>query len=79
MFSFSTEEVQGKKILDCPAGACSFTAVGNKLGGLDMSIPLKRTKTPKLPLTQEEKRLLRSRKIKLSDIHKLEAEHIAII
>lgn len=32
MFSLSAEELQGKKILDCPAGACSFTAVGNKLG-----------------------------------------------
>ena len=32
MFSLSEEELQGKKILDCPAGACSFTAVGNKLG-----------------------------------------------
>ena len=32
MFSLSKEELQGKKILDCPAGACSFTAVGNKLG-----------------------------------------------
>ncbi len=32
MFSLSVEELKGKKILDCPAGACSFTAVGNKLG-----------------------------------------------
>lgn len=32
MFSLSEGELQGKKILDCPAGACSFTAVGNKLG-----------------------------------------------
>jgi len=32
MFSLSEEELQGKKILDCPAGACSFTAVGSKLG-----------------------------------------------
>lgn len=32
MFSLSNEELQGKKILDCPAGACSFTAVGNQLG-----------------------------------------------
>lgn len=36
MFSFSEEELQGKKILDCPAGACSFTAVGNK-SGLDVT------------------------------------------
>ncbi|WP_062052102.1 hypothetical protein [Bacillus sp. JCM 19034] len=32
MFSLSEEELQGKKILDCPAGACSFTAIGNKKG-----------------------------------------------
>jgi hypothetical protein len=32
MFSLSVEELKGKKILDCPAGACSFTAVGNKSG-----------------------------------------------
>jgi hypothetical protein len=32
MFSLSTEELKGKKILDCPAGACSFTAGGNKIG-----------------------------------------------
>ena len=32
MFSLSIERLRGKKILDCPAGACSFTAVSNKLG-----------------------------------------------
>ena len=32
MFSLSTEELRGKKILDCPAGGCSFTAIGNKSG-----------------------------------------------
>lgn len=32
MFSLSVEELQGKKILDCPAGACSFTAIGNRFG-----------------------------------------------
>ena len=31
MFSLSVEELKGKRILDCPAGACSFTAVGNKI------------------------------------------------
>ncbi|WP_409299048.1 SAM-dependent methyltransferase [Peribacillus sp. SCS-26] len=36
MFLLSEEEIQGKKILDCPAGACSFTAVGNK-SGLDVT------------------------------------------
>ena len=32
MFLLSIEELKGKKILDCPAGACSFTAVGSRLG-----------------------------------------------
>ncbi|MFF5995665.1 SAM-dependent methyltransferase [Lysinibacillus sp. KU-BSD001] len=32
MFSLSMKELEGKSILDCPAGACSFTAVGHKLG-----------------------------------------------
>lgn len=32
MFSLNLEELQGKRILDCPAGACSFTALGNELG-----------------------------------------------
>ncbi|SFL70709.1 hypothetical protein SAMN04487943_103206 [Gracilibacillus orientalis] len=36
MFSLSESELKGKKILDCPAGACSFTAVGNK-SGLDIT------------------------------------------
>ena len=36
MFSLSTNELKGKKILDCPAGACSFTAVGNQ-SGLDVT------------------------------------------
>src|SRR5688572_3032505 len=36
MFSLSVETLKGKKILDCPAGACSFTAVGNK-SGLDVT------------------------------------------
>ena len=35
-FLFQIEELKGKKILDCPAGACSFTAVGNK-SGLDVT------------------------------------------
>ena len=34
MFSLSVEELKGKRILDCPAGACSFTAVGNNEFGL---------------------------------------------
>ena len=36
MFSFSKKELEGKKILDCPAGACSFTAIGNN-SGLDVT------------------------------------------
>ncbi|MCC3359474.1 SAM-dependent methyltransferase [Bacillus sp. REN16] len=32
MFSLTVEALKGKKILDCPAGACSFTAASNKLG-----------------------------------------------
>lgn len=36
MFMLSVEDLKGKKILDCPAGACSFTAVGNR-SGLDVT------------------------------------------
>ncbi|WP_163530165.1 class I SAM-dependent methyltransferase [Halobacillus ihumii] len=32
MFSLSEDLLEGKKILDCPAGACSFTSVGQKKG-----------------------------------------------
>ena len=32
MFNLSQEELRNKKILDCPAGACSFTAIANKKG-----------------------------------------------
>lgn len=32
MFSLSLQELKGRKILDCPAGACSFTAWGNQAG-----------------------------------------------
>lgn len=32
MFSLSSEELEGKKILDCPAGACSFTAISQQKG-----------------------------------------------
>ncbi|WP_347551347.1 SAM-dependent methyltransferase [Pseudalkalibacillus hwajinpoensis] len=32
MFSLSEEKLEGKKILDCPAGACSFTAIGHSKG-----------------------------------------------
>ncbi|OBZ09037.1 SAM-dependent methyltransferase [Bacillus sp. FJAT-27264] len=32
MFGLSKEELRGRKILDCPAGACSFTAIANQLG-----------------------------------------------
>ncbi|MFB9758250.1 SAM-dependent methyltransferase [Ectobacillus funiculus] len=32
MFSITLDELKDKKVLDCPAGACSFTAIGNKKG-----------------------------------------------
>nr|WP_193603784.1 SAM-dependent methyltransferase [Niallia nealsonii] len=32
MFKLSDKELAGKKILDCPAGACSFTAIANSKG-----------------------------------------------
>ncbi|MTV50834.1 SAM-dependent methyltransferase [Heliobacillus mobilis] len=32
MFNLTKEELLGKKILDCPAGACSFTSTANQLG-----------------------------------------------
>ena len=32
MFSLSVEELRGNKILDCPGGACSFTAIGTSRG-----------------------------------------------
>ncbi|MDO7907252.1 SAM-dependent methyltransferase [Paenibacillus sp. JX-17] len=32
MFDLSTEELEGKSVLDCPAGACSFTAKGSAKG-----------------------------------------------
>lgn len=31
MFSLSVDSLKGKKILDCPGGACSFSAIGKKL------------------------------------------------
>ncbi|CAG9611874.1 hypothetical protein BACCIP111899_01046 [Bacillus rhizoplanae] len=33
MFQLRDEDIQNEKILDCPAGACSFTAVANAKGG----------------------------------------------
>lgn len=32
MFDLTKEELTGRRILDCPAGACSFTAMANQLG-----------------------------------------------
>jgi hypothetical protein len=32
MFDLTQEELVGRKVLDCPAGACSFTAASNQLG-----------------------------------------------
>lgn len=34
MFNLSEDELIGRKILDCPAGACSFTAIANKKGAV---------------------------------------------
>ncbi|UOQ50555.1 class I SAM-dependent methyltransferase [Gracilibacillus caseinilyticus] len=36
MFALTKESLIDKKILDCPAGACSFTAIGNQ-SGLDVT------------------------------------------
>lgn len=33
MFDLLESDLIGKSILDCPAGACSFTAIANQLGG----------------------------------------------
>ncbi|RIN31097.1 SAM-dependent methyltransferase, partial [Staphylococcus succinus] len=32
MFDLSLPELERKKILDCPAGACSFSAIGRQKG-----------------------------------------------
>ena len=32
IFSLTMDELKGKKILDCPSGACSFTAIAKSLG-----------------------------------------------
>lgn len=32
MFDLSIESLQNKKLLDCPAGACSFTAIASQHG-----------------------------------------------
>ena len=32
MFALDRSEILGKRILDCPSGACSFTAAANRLG-----------------------------------------------
>ncbi|WP_307214343.1 SAM-dependent methyltransferase [Paenibacillus tundrae] len=33
IFNLSNEDMLNNKILDCPAGACSFTSIANQLGG----------------------------------------------
>ncbi|MCR8644441.1 class I SAM-dependent methyltransferase [Paenibacillus sp. N1-5-1-14] len=33
MFGLTEEEIRAYEILDCPSGACSFTAIANGLGG----------------------------------------------
>ncbi|OKP82492.1 SAM-dependent methyltransferase [Paenibacillus sp. P32E] len=37
MFDLQREELMGRSILDCPAGACSFTAGANKLGAASVA------------------------------------------
>ncbi|MGN7765040.1 SAM-dependent methyltransferase [Paenibacillus sp. 22594] len=37
MFDLQREELIGRSILDCPAGACSFTAGANKLGAASVA------------------------------------------
>lgn len=32
MFNLQLADLEGRRILDCPAGACSFTAIANRLG-----------------------------------------------
>jgi hypothetical protein len=32
IFSLTEGDLKGRRILDCPSGACSFTAIGNKIG-----------------------------------------------
>lgn len=32
MFNLSKEDLLSRRILDCPAGGCSFTAIANQLG-----------------------------------------------
>ncbi|GAF64641.1 hypothetical protein BTS2_1534 [Bacillus sp. TS-2] len=32
IFSLSIDDLKGKRVLDCPAGACSFTAIAKQLG-----------------------------------------------
>lgn len=32
MFSLSVSELKEKRVLDCPSGACSFTAIANQIG-----------------------------------------------
>ncbi|CAM3346857.1 SAM-dependent methyltransferase [Brevibacillus invocatus] len=36
MFDLTQEELTGKRVLDCPAGACSFTAIAGR-NGLDVT------------------------------------------
>jgi hypothetical protein len=33
MFNLKVADLVGQRVLDCPAGACSFTAIANPLGG----------------------------------------------
>jgi predicted SAM-dependent methyltransferase len=40
MFNLSPEQIIGKSILDCPSGACSFTAGANRNGGQAMGVDI---------------------------------------
>ncbi|MNC29434.1 hypothetical protein D3C76_345170 [compost metagenome] len=37
MFNLQPGELEGRRILDCPAGACSFTAEASKLGAVSIA------------------------------------------
>ncbi|SDW33388.1 methyltransferase domain-containing protein [Paenibacillus sp. PDC88] len=40
MFQISNDDIASKRILDCPGGACSFTAVANQRGGKAKSVDI---------------------------------------
>ncbi|MGN7352198.1 hypothetical protein ACTHPJ_12810 [Paenibacillus amylolyticus] len=40
MFNLNVEEINGKSILDCPGGACSFSSQARKLGADPMAVDI---------------------------------------